>query len=197
MYLSSVPLADLAATISEEERGSSSDEDGQGGLAQSDSDADVASVVSTPSNSYDNVKEQPQNLPVLQSSDGVVDEQQPSPSPAVEQLTSVDAADEQLLTSSIADEQQPASDAAVAHQPTSDDAEQERLISDAAEEASHAADANALGMVHDSDVFGASTLVVRKGQQLQELLVSGSITQEQLRHEVEKIVSFLVSPEDV
>ncbi|KAL3157928.1 hypothetical protein ABBQ32_012331 [Trebouxia sp. C0010 RCD-2024] len=206
VYLSSMPLADLAATISAEEPGSSSDEDDQGELEQSDSDADVALGVPTPSNIHDNVKEQSHNLPVLQSSDGVVDEQQPSPSAAVQQLTSVatdekqwttDAADEHLLTSNGADDQRLASDATVEYQPIPDDAEQERLISDAAEEASHAADANALGMVLDKDVFGASTLVVRKGQQLQELLVSGSISQEELRHEIEKIVSFLMSPEDV
>lgn len=41
------------------------------------------------------------------------------------------------------------------------------------------------------------TLVVRKGQQLQELMVSGSITQEQLRDEVENIVSLLLSAEDL
>ena len=35
------------------------------------------------------------------------------------------------------------------------------------------------------------TLVVRKGQQLQELVVSGDISQEQLRAEVENIVALL------
>ena len=41
---------------------------------------------------------------------------------------------------------------------------------------------------------GTNTLVVRKGQQLQELVVSGIISQGQLRDEVENLVSMLLSP---
>lgn len=186
VYLSSMPLADLAASISEEEQRPSSDEEDQDELDESDSNAILASVVST--SSSDDVKEELQNHPVLQSSDGAADEQ-PSSTAAVEQLTS-DATDEEELTSDAADAQNLASDTADAPQLIPHAADEEWLMS-------YAADASALGMVEDNNAVGGSTLVVRKGQQLQELLVSGSITQEELKHEVEKIVSFLMSPEDV
>lgn len=40
------------------------------------------------------------------------------------------------------------------------------------------------------------TLIVRKGQQLQELEVDGIISQEELKREVEQIVSFLLATEE-
>ena len=40
------------------------------------------------------------------------------------------------------------------------------------------------------------TLIVRKGQQLQELEVDGVISQEQLKHEVEQIVAFLLATDE-
>lgn len=159
VYLSNMPLADLAAAISEEEQGSSSSDEDEQDFTD-DEEAAIASAVSTSED--DSVRGEVQNHPVLQSSVAAADEQ-PASAAAMEQLTS----------------------------------DEDQLIPLGVVEASYAADASALGMAQDDDVSEASTLVVRKGQQLQELLVSGSITQEQLRHEVEKIVSFLLSPEDV
>lgn len=40
---------------------------------------------------------------------------------------------------------------------------------------------------------GSITLIVRKGQQLQELVVDGVISRDQLKREVEQIVSYLIS----
>ncbi len=40
---------------------------------------------------------------------------------------------------------------------------------------------------------GSITLIVRKGQQLQELLVDGVISRDQLKREVEQIVSYMIS----
>ena len=42
------------------------------------------------------------------------------------------------------------------------------------------------------ELGGSATLIVRKGQQLQELLVDGIISREQLKQEVEQIVSFML-----
>jgi len=44
-----------------------------------------------------------------------------------------------------------------------------------------------------ADGSGSITLIVRKGQQLQELLVDGVISRDQLKREVEQIVSYLIS----
>ncbi len=44
-----------------------------------------------------------------------------------------------------------------------------------------------------ADGSGYITLIVRKGQQLQELLVDGVISRDQLKREVEQIVSYLIS----
>jgi hypothetical protein len=40
---------------------------------------------------------------------------------------------------------------------------------------------------------GSITLIVRKGQQLQELLVDGVISRDQLKREVEQIVSYMIT----
>ena len=40
---------------------------------------------------------------------------------------------------------------------------------------------------------GSITLIVRKGQQLQELLVDGVISRDQLKREVEQIVSYIIT----
>jgi len=48
----------------------------------------------------------------------------------------------------------------------------------------------------DDGSVGTATLIVRKGQQLQELMVDGMISREQLKHEVKQIVSILLATEE-
>lgn len=162
MYISSVPLADFAASITAEDRAlhsSSSDEEDLSD--DTDSEAVSAPVATSPSrleDAEDAVTGELQERLSVQSSDIATEEQQP--------LIMTDASD------------------GIPHEDVTDE---ERLTSDAAD----------IAPVDVADVLRASTLVVRKGQQLQELIVSGSITEEELRTETEKIVSFLLSPEEL
>lgn len=168
--MSSVPLADFAAKIAAEEQAldptSSSDEEGLDDLSSSSDEED------------------------LTDSDAVS-------APAASSASLLEAGDaingklqeRQAVQSSgdATEEQQPlnmtnASDGI----PHGDVTDGERLTSDAAD----------IAPLDGADVLGATQLVVRKGQQLQELVISGSITQGKLRDETEKIVSFLLSLED-
>lgn len=160
--MSSVPLADFAASITAEEQAldSSSSSDEEDLNEDTDVDAVSASAASPPSTleAEDAVTGELQERQAVQSSGDATEEQQP--------LKMTDAGD---------------------GTPHEDVTDGEQLTSEAADIASF----------DGADVLGASTLVVRKGQQLQELVVSGSITQGELRDEIEKIVSFLLSPEDL
>lgn len=160
--MSSVPLADFAASITAEEQAldSSSSSDEEDLNEETDSDAVSASAASSPSTleAEDAATSELQQHQTVQSSVDATVEQQP------------------LKMSNASD-----------GTPREDVTDGEQLTSEAADIASG----------DGADVLGASTLIVRKGQQLQELVVSGSITQEKLRDEIEKIVSFLLSPEDL
>ena len=158
--MSSVPLAEFAASIAAEEQSlvpsSSSDEED----LNEDSDSDAASAPAASSASVleagDTIAGKSHERQAVQSCGDATEEQQP--------LKATDASGG-----------------------TQHEDETDGLTSDAAD----------LAPLDRAGVLGASTLVVRKGQQLQELVVSGSITQGELRHEIEKIVSNLLSPEDL
>ena len=122
----------------------------------------------------------------MSKADGVNDELQehaalPSSDDDTESITSSDDVPDKQQLLRMSDDASDAVDGGLEEQTT----DGQQLTSDATNVASF----------DRADVFGVSTLVVRKGQQLQELVVSGSITKEQLRDETEKIVALLLSPE--
>ena len=173
VYMSSVPLADFAANIAAEEQAldptSSSDEEGLDDLSSSSDEEDLNQGTDSDAVSAPAAS----SASLLEAGDainGKLQERQ-----------------EVQSSGNATEEQQPlnmtnASDGI----PHGDVTDGERLTSDAAD----------IAPLDGADVLGATTLVVRKGQQLQELVVSGSITQGKLRDETEKIVSFLLSLED-
>lgn len=162
VYMSSVPLADFAASIPAEERAqdssSSSDEEDLGEDTAPDTVSAPATTASMPE-AEDAVGGELQEHQALQSSEDTIGGQ-----PA-------------LGTTDINIGASP-----------DDVTNREQLTTDAADSTPVDLDG--------ADVSGASTLVVRKGQQLQELVVSGGITEAELRDEIESIVSLLLSSEE-
>ena len=171
--MSSVPLADFAANIAAVEQAldptSSSDEEDLDDLSSSSDEEDLNQGTDSDAVSAPAAS----SASLLEAGDainGKLQERQ-----------------EVQSSGNATEEQQPlnmtnASDGI----PHGDVTDGERLTSDAAN----------IAPIDGADALGATTLVVRKGQQLQELVVSGSITQGKLRDETEKIVSFLLSLED-
>ena len=170
--MSSVPLADFAASITAEERAqdssSSSDEEDLRDLMSEDllSEDTAPDAISAPAATTASILEaegavagEPQEQQTPQRSEDPTEGQQLSGTTGVKG----DDLSEQVTNG-------------------------KQLTTDAAD--------SSIVDLDGADVSGASTLVVRKGQQLQELVVSGSITEAELRDEIENIVSLLLSSEE-
>lgn len=159
--MSSVPLADFAASITAEQRAqdssSSSDEEDLGEDKAPDAPATTTASILEAEGA---VAGESQEHQVLQSSENATGAQQA--------LGMTDDVKSDVLTEQVTNGEQLTTEAA---------------------------DSNPIDL-DGADVSGASTLVVRKGQQLQELVVSGSITAAELRDEIENIVSLLLSSEE-
>ena len=170
--MSSVPLADFAASITAEERtqdsSSSSDEEDLRDLMSEDlmSEDTAPHAISAPATLTASMLEaegavasEPQEHQTSQRSEDPTEGQQLSGMTGVES----DGSTEQVTNG-------------------------KQLTAEAA--------VSTIVDLDGADVSGASTLVVRKGQQLQELVVCGSITEAELRDEIEHIASLLLSSDE-